>query len=226
VSVAAHLGIDLAEYDARIRTFIPDYEEMLDVAASAVPRRARTIVDLGTGTGGLSRRCLDRVPRARIVGIDADADVLAIAAERLGPRATFIAGTFGRTAIPSCDAIVSSLALHHVRTRSAKLTLYRRLRSATRAGGRVVSVDCYPARDSALALEQHHAWRAHLRRTYDARTTATLFRAWARDDRYMSLEAETEIMTAAGFRVEVLWRKGAFAVLVAQSRATRSTSPR
>src|SRR5712691_1270234 len=99
MGVAAHLGIDLAEYDERIRTFIPNYEEMLDVAASAVPRSARTIVDLGTGTGALSRRCLDRVPRARIVGIDADPDVLTIAAERLGPRAAFIAGSFARTTI-------------------------------------------------------------------------------------------------------------------------------
>jgi tRNA (cmo5U34)-methyltransferase len=214
VSVAAHLGIDLAEYDARIRTFIPNYEEMLDVGASAVPRSARTIVDLGTGTGALSRRCLDRVPRARIVGIDADPDVLTIAAERLGPRAAFIAGSFARTAIPSSDAIVASLALHHVRTSAAKLALYRRARAAMRPGGRFVSVDCYPARNHAVALVQHQAWRAHLRRTYDARTTTALFRAWARDDHYVPLETEAQIMTDAGFRVEVLWRKDAFAVLL------------
>jgi tRNA (cmo5U34)-methyltransferase len=214
VSVAEHLGIDLAEYDARIRTFIPDYEEMLDVAAAAVPRHARTIVDLGTGTGALSRRCLDRLPKARVVGIDADTDVLTIAARRLGPRATFLAGSFARTAIPSCDAVVTSLALHHVPTRAAKLRLYRRMRAAIRRGGRIVSVDAYPARDSALAAVQHEAWRAHLRRTYDARTTTSLFRAWARDDHYRPLETEAEIMQAAGFRVEVVWRRGAFAVLV------------
>jgi tRNA (cmo5U34)-methyltransferase len=214
VSVAEHLGIDLAEYDARIRTFIPDYEDMLDVAASAVPRRARTIVDLGTGTGALSRRCLDRVPTARVVGIDADADVLAIAAQRLGPRAALITGNFTRTPIPSCDAVVSSLALHHLPSRAARLRLYRRLRAATRRGGRFVSVDCNPARDSALAVVQHGAWHAHLRRTYDARTTTALFRAWARDDHYMPLETEIEIVDAAGFRAEVVWRKGAFAVLI------------
>jgi tRNA (cmo5U34)-methyltransferase len=215
VSLAEHLGIELAEYDARIRTFIPDYEEMLDVAASALPRHARTIVDLGTGTGALSRRCLDRLPRARVVGIDADTDVLMIAARRLGPRATFLAGSFTRTAIPSCDAVVSSIALHHVPTRAAKLRLYRRMRAAVRRGGRIVSVDCYPASDAALALVQHRAWRAHLRRTYDGRATTALFHAWARDDHYMPLEAETDIMHAAGLRTEVVWRKDAFAVLVA-----------
>jgi tRNA (cmo5U34)-methyltransferase len=214
VSVAEHLGIDLAEYDARIRTFIPDYEEMLGVAAAAVPRHARTIVDLGTGTGALSQRCLDRLPKARVVGIDADPDVLAIAAQRLGPRATFVAESFGRTPIPSCDAVVSSLALHHLPTRAAKLRLYKRARTAMRRGGRFISVDCHPARDSEFALAQHRAWRDHVQHTYDARATTALFRAWARDDHYVPLEAETDIVEAAGFRAEVVWRKGAFAVLV------------
>src|SRR5215831_1860740 len=35
MSVASHLGIDLNDYDSRIRTFIPHYEEMLDVAGAA-----------------------------------------------------------------------------------------------------------------------------------------------------------------------------------------------
>jgi hypothetical protein len=28
MGVATHLGIDLCEYDARIRTFVPDYDQM------------------------------------------------------------------------------------------------------------------------------------------------------------------------------------------------------
>ena len=46
MGVASHLGIKLTEYDSRIRTFIPHYEEMLGVAAAAIPPRARTIVEL------------------------------------------------------------------------------------------------------------------------------------------------------------------------------------
>jgi hypothetical protein len=41
MSVASHLGINLAEYDRKIQSFIPDYKTMLDVAAAAVPSEAR-----------------------------------------------------------------------------------------------------------------------------------------------------------------------------------------
>ena len=40
MGVATHLGIKLEEYDARIGSFIPEYEEMLDVAARAIPASA------------------------------------------------------------------------------------------------------------------------------------------------------------------------------------------
>ena len=42
MGVATHLGIQLADYDETIRTFIPGYEEMLDAAAATVaPAAAR-----------------------------------------------------------------------------------------------------------------------------------------------------------------------------------------
>ena len=36
MGVASHLHIQLDEYDARIRTFIPGYEQMLDAGAHAL----------------------------------------------------------------------------------------------------------------------------------------------------------------------------------------------
>ena len=65
MSVASHLGIAVREYDRRIRTFIPNYAEMLDEAANALDASARTIVDLGVGTGALAARCLRHAPAAR-----------------------------------------------------------------------------------------------------------------------------------------------------------------
>lgn len=213
MSVATHLGIDLAEYDARIRSFIPDYEEMLAVAAAAVPAQARTIVDLGIGTGALAESCLQVARRARVVGIDADAEILEVAAERLGERATCVCSSFSDAEIPRCDAVVASLALHHIPTQATKLSLFRRIAKALRPGGVLLSVDCYPAANRELAQRQHRAWKEHMQRTYSPQRAQSLLRAWSHEDFYMPLEVELDLIRRAGLRPEVLWRKGEFAVI-------------
>jgi ubiquinone/menaquinone biosynthesis C-methylase UbiE len=213
MGVATHLGIDLAEYDARIRTFIPHYEEMLEVAASVINPRSRTIVDLGVGTGALSDRCLRRAPGAKIIGVDADADVLKAAAQRLPQSATFICSSFLRAQLPRCDAVVASFALHHVRTTSAKAKLYASLATAIHSGGQLVNVDCQPACDRKIAQKQFAAWKGHLMISYTPAEADKYLAAWSREDVYVPLDAEIALMRKAGFTVEVLWRKDAFAVL-------------
>ena len=215
MGVASHLGIKLAEYDLRIRTFIPNYEEMLDVAASAIPRRARSIVDLGTGTGALAERCLRRAPRARLLGIDADGEILKLAERRLGSRARLLRRSFTRVSLPLCEAVVASFALHHIRSRSSKASLYRRIRAALPPGAIFISVDGQPAANRELAREQHQQWKSHLLSSYSAKQAAALLASWAKEDTYVPLEAELDLLRRAGLKPEVLWRKGAFAVLLA-----------
>jgi SAM-dependent methyltransferase len=216
MGVAAHLGIDLAEYDARIKTFIPGYEAMLDEAAGALTGRERRIVDLGVGTGALAARCLARAPGARLVGIDVDPGILDAASRRLGARATLVRGSFLRTNIPRCDAIVASFSLHHIRTRVAKRRLYASLRRSLGPGGRIIVADCYPAQDVVLARQQRDEWRAHLEESYSARKAARYFRAWEHEDVYVPLTSELALFAAAGLEAEVVWRAGAFAVLAAR----------
>src|SRR3989441_8809028 len=213
MSVAAHLGIRLSEYDRRIRTFIPCYDEMLDAAAAIVSPKARTIVDLGIGTGALAARCLRRAWQASVVGIDADADITALAARRIGARATLVRGSFLRVPLPRADAFVASFALHHVRTRAAKTRLYRRVRAALRPRGVFVSADCHPAGDRTTAVAQMDAWHAHLRRSYPPAQASALLRAWAREDVYLPLNVEVTLTRRAGVRVEVVGRRDTFALV-------------
>lgn len=214
MGVATHLGIDLAEYDARIRTFIPNYDEMLDTAAAAVPAKAREIIDLGTGTGALAVRCLEKAAQARITGIDLDPEILKAAARRLGGRGTLICSTFSRAPLPACDAVVASFSLHHLQTRSAKSNLYRRIHGALRRRGVFIIVDCNPASNPGLAREQRQAWKLHLQRSYSPAKAEEFLLAWSSEDTYVPLEAEIKLLDSSGFRVEILWRKGAFAVLM------------
>ena len=98
---------------------------------------------------------------------------------RLGSarRVTVRTESFLRAALPRCDAVVASLALHHVRTRTEKLALYRRIHAALRPGGRLVIVDCQPAADPETRRAQFADWTAHLRESYSARKAAQFLAA-------------------------------------------------
>jgi tRNA (cmo5U34)-methyltransferase len=221
MSVATHLGIRLRDYDAMIRTFIPNYEEMLDEAASALHlmrRRSPVIVELGIGSGALAERCVAVSPRARVIGLDVDADILALARRRLGPRLTTHSGDFLAAQLPACDVFVSSFALHHVRTRARKAGIYRRCFRALRPGGLFVIADCCLATDRRQRGRDREAWRAHLERTYRPARAEGFLRAWANEDVYFPLADEIDLLERAGFSVDVRWRHRAFAVLVGAKR--------
>ena len=217
MGVASHLGIRLRDYDARIRTFIPDYDEMLDAAASGVrliARRAPLLLDLGVGSGELAARCLRASPDARIIGIDTDEGMLALARRRLGARLDARHGDFLSTPLPRCDGVVASLALHHVRTRRRKGRLYARCVAALRPGGVLVNADRCLASDRRLQVLDREAWRAHLQRRYGHARAERFLRAWATGDVYTRLEDEIDLLVSAGFAVDVPWRRAGFAVIV------------
>lgn len=225
-NVARHLRIDLADYDRRIRTFIPGYEEMLSAVATTVTlahRKEPVIVDLGIGTGALAARCLAARPKAQVYGIDADPDILEMARRRLArrrpSRLTLEHADFVRAPLPRCDAIVATLALHHIRSAPAKQRFYARCFAALRRGGVLATGDCFVAESPALTRRYLAAWEAHLRKRYSRREARGFFAAWAREDTYFPLAREWAMLAASGFQVEVLWRRPPFAVLLGRKAA-------
>jgi SAM-dependent methyltransferase len=222
MSVAAHLNINLDEYDARIRSFIPQYEVMIATAAEMLRLlavEAPLIVDLGIGTGALARACLAVRPDARLHGVDEDAGMLDVARQRLGnlAPATFAHGSFLDEALPSCDAIVASFALHHVRTADRKRALYAACRQALRLDGLLISADCFTATDPSLMATHREAWRAHLEETYSRREAEDFLAAWAHEDVYFPLADELAMLSTARFMPDVVWRSGSFAVVSARA---------
>ena len=219
MAVSTHLQIDLNEYDARIRTFIPHYEEMLDTAAASLAAAARrpidTVVDLGIGTGALAGRVASLRKRARVIGIDEDEGMLTMAGRRLPRgRATLVHDNFVSAPLPRTDAVTASIALHHIELPRTKKGLYRRIKQALGRGGVMVTADCHPPTHALLAAAGRSAWRDHLAVTYGRRKAEGFLRAWSHEDFYTPLEAELALMRAAGLSPEVTWRRGLFAVIV------------
>lgn len=222
MSVAGHLRIRLDEYDARIRTFIPYYEEMIDAGAQALralDRAAPHVVDLGTGTGALAAACARVVPHLSITAVDSDGDILEMARSRLQPLGvtpSFVHGSFMDVPLPVCDAVVSSFALHHIGDPVAKQRFFHTLHDAIAANGLLVLVDCHPSSDASRARLEMDAWRDHLLRAYSAAEADALFAAWAEEDTYAPLDRELDMIRAAGLAPDVIWRRDAFAVIAAR----------
>ena len=220
MSVASHLSLSIDQYDARIRTYVPGYVQMLELVAETVnvlAGSAPTIVDLGIGTGALSVHCLRARPEANLIGIDSDPEMLQVARARLAghARLELIERSFLTGTLPSCDAMVACIALHHIRAAPEKAAFYQRCAQALNPGGFLLSADCFPAADPRLAAHQREQWLDHLRLSYEDPEATRLLDSWAAEDTYFPLESELQWLRAAGLETEVMWRAGGFAVLMA-----------
>jgi tRNA (cmo5U34)-methyltransferase len=236
--VASHLGLAASDYDAQIRRYTPRYDEMIDTvvaiigglersepgggdpdgsasgAGDRVPRgiAAPYVIDLGAGTGALGGAILDRVPRARVRFLDIDPAMLEVAGARVaahGARAELWRGSFD-DALPACDAVVASLALHHVPERDRKRALYARIHDALRPGGVLLVADI-TAHETGVAHD--HAYRTWIASMANhgitEREARALLAQWAGEDRYYPLAAELSMLGAAGFaQPECFWKHG------------------
>lgn len=217
MGAATHLGIKPGEYDKLIATLIPHYIDLIEAAADAVDTVARTspaVVDLGTGSGALARRILRVRPKARLIGIDSDASMLAAASRRLRSRIQAIEEDFERSRIPRCDVVSASFSLHHIPTGRRKAAVYKRCFQSLRPGGMFVSADCYLASSAVVRRRNRECWLNHLQRSYTRKKAENFLKTWAKEDVYFSLDREIELLKEAGFDVEVTWRRDSFAVLV------------
>lgn len=217
MGAATHLGIKPGEYDTLIATLIPHYLELIDSAAATVGVVARatpTVVDLGTGSGALAQRILKARPKASLIGIDEDGSMLAAATRRLRGRIHTIEENFETVRIPACDVVSASFALHHVRTDRRKGSLYKRCFASLRRGGMFVSADCYLASSAKVQARDREAWLNHLQRAYPRAKAENFLRTWAKEDVYFTLEREIELLSQAGFAVDVTFRRDSFAVLI------------
>ena len=74
-----------------------------------------TVLDVGCGTGRVTEALLALVPRGRVLALDASADMVALARQRLGERASvWCQDVLDLELAEPVDAVVSTAALHWV----------------------------------------------------------------------------------------------------------------
>jgi tRNA (cmo5U34)-methyltransferase len=211
--VLDHLGLTSREYDTQIRRWIPAYEDMI---ANVVGLARGYVIDLGTGTGALGAQILASSQGTRVRLVDIDPAMLETAAARVssfGDRVDVVQARFDEGLVP-CDAVVASLALHHVGDVDAKRALYRRVHDVLRPGGVFAIGDATTYERGPEHDRAYGVWREWMAKhgIGDAEADG-LFAQWSREDRYLPLRVELELLRDAGFaQPECFWRYGPMTV--------------
>ncbi|MCI0398677.1 MAG: class I SAM-dependent methyltransferase [Chloroflexi bacterium] len=131
------------------RYFVPNREQQLQTIAGLVPRldRPGLIVELCCGEGLLAEWLLERDPAATVIGFDGSAEMLHRAGERLArfgarfqPRPFDLFDTSWRKVDEPAQAVVTSLALHHL-DGPQKQALFRDVYGMLTAGGAFIIAD-------------------------------------------------------------------------------------
>jgi tRNA (cmo5U34)-methyltransferase len=190
--------LDASTYLAAVRAEVPVYDELQEAVAEATATATatvRAVLELGTGTGETARRVLARHPGARLCGVDASPEMLAVAAPLL-PGADLRVGRL-EDPLPTgaVDLVVAALVVHHLPA-AGKRDLFSRVAGVLHPSGRFVLADVVVPDDPAEA-------RTPLEAGVDL------------PDR---LDDQLRWLAEAGFAAEVVWQAADLAVVRADLR--------
>jgi tRNA (cmo5U34)-methyltransferase len=151
------------EYDAQRRRLVPSFDLFYGTAVDLLGARegpVERVLDLGAGTGLMSKAVLERYPDAELVLVDGAPEMLEHARERLAEASvtTIVADLRDELPPGPFDTVVSALAIHHLEHKE-KRDLFARVRAALRPGGVFVNAEHVGGASLWLDGRYRLAWR-------------------------------------------------------------------
>jgi trans-aconitate 2-methyltransferase len=154
-----------------------------------------TVLDAGCGSGRVTEALLERLPRGRVIAVDASPSMVQQAHRRLGSRVEIHQMDLLELELANpVDAILSTATFHWVLDHDA---LFRRLRAALRPGGQLVAQcggegNIDRLRGVANAVLERKPYAEH-------------FRDWQTPWYYAAPEPTHARLLAAGFTAAECW---------------------
>ena len=205
-----------ATYDRDRMKLIPGHEAFYAAALELIPTDAMRIVELGAGSGLFSTMLHAAFPEAHLTLIDFSEPMLGLAKARLGNDAqvTFMLADYTAEPLPKdCDAIVSSLSIHHLED-ERKRALLQRILEALKPGGLCVNADHIAGPTAELEEVYQLRWLADVRAlgATEQQISDSLYRQ--QEDRRTPVAVQLAWMREAGFTDVDCWYKySSFAVM-------------
>ncbi len=210
------------EYDALIQVAIPRCAEAFWMMLYYLPDgfAPQTILELGCGTGNLTRHLAEKWPNAAITVVDISAEMLQKTRENVqAAELNTVECAFETLAFdtPRFDLVASSFAIHHLHD-ADKARLIQKIHGWLKPGGFMVWADGFNSGNPRLHQANMDLYEALAR---EKGATEAQIVEW-RDhravlDHYPKLSEALAWFQAAGFdSVDVLWRYCQNAILQGQ----------
>ncbi|MDL2294436.1 class I SAM-dependent methyltransferase [Ruminococcaceae bacterium OttesenSCG-928-D13] len=220
--VLSHFEQEAKDYDEIIARLIPDYELMVSIMVDFINKDRQdhfSVIDLGCGTGTLSKAIALRFPHAAITCVDISEKMLRIAESKLETDIATIHSDFGQFVFPQkYDVIVSSLALHHLEKDADKLSFYKKIYAALPAGGIFMNIDVVTAGNDRIQKIYMDHWKEFMvANTSPSEVEKKWIPNYYAEDRPTSISTHFKLLEQSGFgQMDCVYKNYNYAVFLAE----------
>jgi tRNA (cmo5U34)-methyltransferase len=193
---------------------------MVDALISAIPfdKSSRiNVIDLGCGTGTISRRIKEEFPKARITCLDLADKMIDMAKLKLANFSDirFQVGDFNDYKFDDTyDVVISSLALHHLVTDEDKIDFYRKVFETLSPNGVFFNADVILGSSKYIQEIYIEKWKNFMKKQVSEEEIDNKWLPqYQEEDRPAKLMNQTAWLTNLGFlEVDIIWKYFNFAV--------------
>jgi tRNA (cmo5U34)-methyltransferase len=213
-----HFNEEAGEFDALILKLIPYYTEMTDALVRAIPFKTDeqiNVMDLGCGTGTVAQKIQNTFPNAKISCLDIAENMVAMTQKKLDGKADcYISDFYEFNFDKKYDAIVSSLALHHLANDEDKQKFYQKIYDALNTDGVFYNADVVLGSNDHLQKVYMDQWKSfmHTNVSMDEIENKWIVK-YKTEDRPASLMNHIDWLKNTGFSdIDVVWKYYNYAV--------------
>ena len=210
------------KYDEQRKMFIPCFDDYYGLSVSFLKKirnDIREILDLGAGTGLLTKRLYDEYPNASYTLVDISEQMLEVARQRFAGLDNFKYLVLDySTELPhgKFDLIASALSLHHIENED-KLLLYSNIYNKLEDNGCLLNLDQFNASSEEMNQRYNDYWYEYINASgITPENYASLLKR-RELDRENTIDETKRLLSEAGFRnVECIYSYLKFGVFFAE----------
>ena len=219
-AVKKHFEDEAKEFDKIILQLIPYYPDMINALVSVLPfdkSRAINVIDLGCGTGTISKQTKEEYPNATITCLDIAENMIEMSKIKLASFSDvrYQIGNFNNYEFDDTyDVVLSSLALHHLVTDEDKMGFYRKVYKSLRLNGVFFNADIILGSNDFFQKAYLEKWKSFMKKTVSEEEIENKWLPkYREEDQPAKLMDQLSWLNKLGFAdVDVVWKYYNFSV--------------